>query len=556
MLTRFRQELAFAKNIPPRKILRRGKLFVQKKLEAQFRPTLQNHDCQRADNPPRPIMPSRPSTLKCIRHGWQFDQLGHAVEFGRTISWKLSGPPGRDQLWRMTLHYMEYCEGLDARCFTDVVQQWIAANPPYENGATQDSWNPYALSLRTVVWMQQVARRDGELPADFTKTVARSVAAQLVYLSRHLESDIGGNHLLKNIKALLWGGRFFTGKTAAQWTAAAQVLLNKELDRQFLPDGMHYELSPSYQCQVFADLLEIRQVLTQGSLATKLDAVLKATGQAIADMAHPDGFVAQFGDAGLHMAYSPADCLSAYRHMVGTVPTPNKTFGYDAGGYFGLRDGTNYFVIDAGRIAPDELPAHGHGDMFSFEWSVRGERLIVDQGVFQYVGSRERAMSRSARYHNTLHIEGMDQAEFFGAFRSAHRAEILHRTVEISAHRLRLDASHDGFVRYGGPVHSRKAIGSASRLEIRDQLDRPAPAPAQIGLLLHPNVAVQQCGTGHLLLSGAKARAAVKASHPLRIVAAVWWPDIGAEETTHRIILELPPGETESWIELSELESN
>jgi hypothetical protein len=40
------------------------------------------------------------------------------------------------------------------------------------------------------------------------------VAEQLVFLERNLETDICGNHLIKNIKALIWASAYFTGPFA------------------------------------------------------------------------------------------------------------------------------------------------------------------------------------------------------------------------------------------------------------------------------------------------------------------------------------------------------
>ncbi len=39
--------------------------------------------------------------------------------------------------------------------------------------------------------------------------------------------------------------------------------------------------------------------------------------QAAVDLAHPDGHVALFNDAGLTMAYSPGECLDAYARLYG-----------------------------------------------------------------------------------------------------------------------------------------------------------------------------------------------------------------------------------------------
>jgi uncharacterized heparinase superfamily protein len=49
-----------------------------------------------------------------------------------------------------------------------------------------------------------------------------------------------------------------------------------------------------------------------------------------------------------------------------------------------MRTQSSYLVADCGRISPADLPAHGHGDVLSSERSVKGHRIIVDQGVYEY----------------------------------------------------------------------------------------------------------------------------------------------------------------------------
>ena len=119
----------------------------------------------------------------------------------------------------------------------------------------------------------------------------------------------------------------------------------------------------------------------------------------------------------------PSAC-DVYERLFGRRPTARESFAFADAGYFGLRSATSYLVVDCGRIAPDDLPAHGHGDVLSFEWSVGTQRVFVDQGVFEYIPGARRQAARSAASHNTLCLEGADQADFFGAFRCGRRPNV------------------------------------------------------------------------------------------------------------------------------------
>ncbi|MFN6935895.1 MAG: heparinase II/III family protein, partial [Tsuneonella sp.] len=400
------------------------------------------------------------------------------------------------------------------------------------------------------------ALRRERLSPEVLAPAHRSLMEQLDYLGRHLEVDLGGNHLLKNIKALMWAGSYFDGAAAKEWRRKAERLLRRELGTQMLADGMHYERSPSYHCQVFADLLEIRAVMPPGALAVEVDDVLVRAARVVADLGHPDGLVAQFSDAGLLMAYAPGECLAAYSGTGGTVADPRARFAYEQAGYFGGRGEGSFVVVDAGPIAPDRLPAHGHGDIGSFEWSVSGQRMIVDQGVFEYLAGAKREISRSAANHNTLSIPGMDQAAFFGAFRSAFRARVTAREYAPTPTGFILEVEHDGFRRSGGPLHRRRIEVAGGHVRIEDRIDRPLAGPAFVTVLLHPDVTAKgddagEHNAGQILLSHAKARAKLVASGPVDVEEWFWWPNIGCEQPTMRLRLTIPPGEQTAWMEFS-----
>jgi uncharacterized heparinase superfamily protein len=388
--------------------------------------------------------------------------------------------------------------------------------------------------------MQQLARRAAELPEATVPLMQTNLAAQLRFLEQNLETDLGGNHLIKNIKALIWGSAYFTGSDSARWRQRGLALLEKELDRQILPDGMHDERSYSYHAQVFADLLEVRHVLGAGALAGKLDVVLARMAQVLSDLTHPDGGAALFNDSGLNMAYSPGQCLAAYVSTGAPVPEPQRVFAFPHAGYFGARAGCMYMIADCGRIAPDDLPAHGHADVLSFEWSVRSRRIIVDQGVFQYVAGEKRQRARCASSHNTLCIEGGDQADFFGAFRCGRRPNVTVRTWEPGADGFILEGSHDGFKRLpGAPVHIRRFEATSARLHICDRLESSEPVACSVSFLLHPEVSAKVMGTMVRLVSGPVTIAA-SSSHPFALEDAVWWPDMGHEVVTKRLRVTLP----------------
>ncbi|MGE8944325.1 heparinase II/III family protein [Leptospira interrogans] len=455
------------------------------------------------------------------------------------IDWATDVTPPDAQLWRMKLHEMAYLGECSDELFAALVADWIAHNPPTQRGAWKDAWNSFTVSIRTVIWMQELARRT-DLDCLLVAQIEASLAQQLQFLMRNLENDIGGNHLIKNIKALIWGSAYFEGDDAKSWRNTAIDLLKTELPVQVLSDGMHFERSPSYHCQVFADLLECRHVLRGDPFGGGLDDALHRMAQATADLTHPDGAVAQFNDSGLTMATLPDACLDAYECLFNTRPQRQHVFAFKDAGLFGLRRGDTYFVADCGRIAPDDLPAHGHGDILSFEWSVDGQRIIVDQGVGQYSPGPRRQFARSAVSHNTLCFAGFDQADFFSAFRCGRRPDVEVRIWQPRADGFTLEGAHNGFEHLpGSPIHVRRFETSASEIVIEDRIEGEPREEATIGFLLHPNVRAQVTGDQTILRFGQR-EVSISATQPIRAEDAVWWADLGRELPTTRLRIALP----------------
>jgi len=438
----------------------------------------------------------------------------------------------------MNLHYMEYLEALDPEDLPALVHNWIKTNPAYELSFWQDRWNSYALSIRCVIWMQEIAR--GRLNLD--KEITASLCEQVRFLTANLEIDIRGNHLVKNIKALLWAGAFFQGDEAASWTKLGLRLLDKELSRQILADGVHFELSPAYHLQVFADLLECYQLLPEHSLKPKLGETLDRMAQVAADLTHPDRLISHFSDGGLHMAYVPSACLDVYFQLRSQQVVQRPIFSFLDAGYFGARDGTDFVLVDCGPIAPDSLPAHGHGDIFSFEWSLNGKRWIIDQGVFEYKEGPIRMHSRATSSHNTLTLDGLDQCEFWKSFRVGRRARVAMQQYVTHETRFILEGSHDGYAHLPGrPIHKRLFDAGPSRISIEDSVQGGKNQRAEAHLLLHPDVRIERNGESCCNLLIGEERVILESPHPLCIQPASWYPDFGVEIPTHRILLDYGP---------------
>ena len=315
------------------------------------------------------------------------------------------------------------------------------------------------------------------------------------------------------------------------WRQRGQSLLACELDEQVLADGVHYERSPPYHCQVLGDLIEMRAWISGTALKAKLEDAVSRMAEALGWLTHPDGLPAQFNDGGLHMSPAPAGLLAKLQH-----PAQREgSFALADGGYYGWRSGDDYVVIDCGKLGPDYLIGHGHGDILSFEWSIDGKRIIVDQGTFQNLAGPRRMASRATRQHNTVTVDDADQGDFFGAHRCGRRPKVTLLEWQGRADGCRLEGCHDGFARLpGSPSHHRRFDVSREQIIIEDCVEGAQGHICMSGLLLHPACDVMvEGGMAEIDNSGVRVR--IECDVPLQLEEAEWYPDLHVVESTQRL---------------------
>lgn len=497
---------------------------------------------------PAPFLSGAHGSVSEKNGQYTFNFLNTPRRFTLPVDWHREDLNTGTRLWKLNLHYFDYVHQLGNAEFEALVSDWITHNRPFTPGYWLDSWNSYAMSIRLVAWMGEYQRRQENLDRAFAARMAASIAEQTRFLQANLEEDIGGNHLIKNIRALYWCGRFFAGETGRKATRTANKLLARELDQQILPDGFHFELSPAYHCQVVADLLDCWRLMAPGGLRAKLEGKLAPMAQVASNFTHPDGLISLFNDGGLHMAVSCSALKDAYETLLGPWPQALPASQYRTAGFFLKRTFDLFLAYDAGRLGPDGLPAHAHGDIFSFELSLEKQRIIVDTGVFEYNAGARRVHSRATAAHNTLTLDDQDQGEFWSAFRLGRRPSVTVNSICIASGNWMVDAQHDGYAHLdGSPVHRRiVTINDDGVIKVLDRISGGRGQRAVSRLLLHPLVEIDHRHCGNILLRSGPAQLRLDAGAArVSVQDRPWWPDFGCEIMTRQLVLDygIAPGE-------------
>lgn len=461
-----------------------------------------------------------------------FTFQNHTERFPTRVDWRSAHTTA---LWRYHLHYFDYALSLGlaaqlrpdmaaryATCLQDLISSWWAANPL----AIGEGWRPYPLSLRIVNWIYAAVCFGPHWPPEFRRRIDRSIAEQALFLRRHLEFDVGGNHLLKNAKALYLAGLYCDGALAEELVQLGEELLLRELEVQILPDGGHYERSAHYHRIVLTDWMEALVCSRQAGrvwTASALDRLRRAA-EYLEGILHPDGEIPLFGDATMEWP-SARDVVSGSRAVLGEERAAEGLWGWMLGcsrdgppltalaevssvptvqafsetGYAVLRSGPLHAILDTGLPCPPDLPAHAHSDGLSVEVSLGERRLVVDPGTYLYQDASWRDYLRSTAAHNTVHVPGEEQTETWGQFRAARRAIPLPAKSGTVAE----FAWATGTMVYGTDrrlIHQRWLVVWPRGFLLVDHLSRRF-AEARARLLLAPGQSTV-AGGGRVLLNG------------------------------------------------------
>jgi uncharacterized heparinase superfamily protein len=374
------------------------------------------------------------------------------------IDW---GSAAESKLWRYNLHYFDYLHWpvYPAATKAQLIDSWIAANP----ATAGDGWEPYPLSLRAVNWIKAwCSGPDQAVPQPWLD----SLATQLAWLERRLEYHLLANHLLKNGKALFFGGVLFTGEEADRWRERGLEILLREADEQILADGGHYERSPMYHCIVLEDYLDVVNLLraVPGLVPAEAEDRLRAAARRalrfLSGITAGDGRIPLFNDAAFGIVAEPAVLLDYGQCVLGVDAQVEERIYLPDTGYYGYRHGGDSLLVDCGPVGPDYQPGHAHCDTLSYELCVAGQRVVVDAGTHSYGLDEWRDLARRTSSHNTVQLDGSEQSEIWGAFRVGRRARPLQATLSAwQDGRLLFSGSHDGYAHLPGqPRHERRIV--------------------------------------------------------------------------------------------------
>ena len=395
-----------------------------------------------------------------------------------------------DVLWSYNCNYLDFINEQTNFDKIQYIHAWIE-NTSIEDGV---SYDPYPTSLRIVNLIKWCLSNE-----NYDEKILNSIYFQTIVLSQNIEWHLLANHIISNLKALIFAGYFFDNDQSKSWLIDGKKNLLEQLDEQILDDGAHCELSPMYHNIIVSDLLDLVQINNlsktkndQGfdiALNRKINSMLNWSN----NMIHPDNEIAFFNDSTFSIC-PRFDELKEYKNCITKEQfqeeTKNISYMSDSG-YISLQTDLGKMIIDVGNIGIDYNPGHAHADSLSFELSINSKRFFVNSGTSTYSRSKLRNFQRSTKAHNTIEVNHTNSSDVWDIFRVGARAKNINTKLINKDNKIIIKSSHNGYKNFiGGSIHQRIWEIEKNKLSIKDKL-LGENASGMSRLYLHPDVEIK-----------------------------------------------------------------
>ncbi|MGO9403359.1 MAG: alginate lyase family protein [Terriglobales bacterium] len=428
-------------------------------------------------------------------------------------------------------------------------RSWIKANP-YPLGINWGSTLEVAFRSLSWIWVDQLLAGTPEY-AQFHTELAPALAFHGRYIERYLSTYFSPNtHLLGEAVALLFLGTLYPQTPgAARWKESGWKIVRHEAGRQVRPDGVYFEQSLYYHVYALDFFLYARLLAARNGMEIPpaYDMALGRMLDVVAALAQA-GPAEGFGDDDGGRLWNPR--RNRTEHMtdplaLGTMIYSREfsaaqlteeaiwLFGHQAaekllktqtgstvhsaafsdGGLYVLADSEPYaqaMVVDAGPQGVGRS-GHGHADALSLRLTMDGRRWLVDAGSGVYISKdlADRDSFRGTGAHNTMRVDGVDQAVADEPFSWTHIPTTQAENWVVGKSFAYFVGSHDGYARLADPVLHRRHVlslkGAGGVWLVRDVALGRKEHELEIRWHFAPDLDVRAAGTGRVEVSKAGA---------------------------------------------------
>ena len=343
-----------------------------------------------------------------------------------------------------------------AVCETQVVS-WVESNP-FLTGIHYISPTECALRLLAVCHVMDLIRPWLQTSERVWPAVLTLVSGHAELIRKRLALRLATPHdTLAAAAALIYAGSLFSEmETAERWLAFGHYLLEEETPRHISHDGGNQEQGLGY-LQFSTDLYGLILALLDHRhqpVPEKIRQVFDRSLAFLDEFRNADnGRLPSIGEGEQDMALSP--CL---RFSPAKKSSLQGLTTFHLSGYSIIRGrNSEKAIFDHGELGMAPQYAHAHADALSLVLQVGRRDVLIDPGTYTCTGNETwRRYFRGTRAHNTVTIDGLDQAVQEGPFAWSRPFEThLVYKEETPEGKITVIARHYGYSDRLGVIHLR-----------------------------------------------------------------------------------------------------
>ncbi len=338
---------------------------------------------------------------------------------------------GRHGFWNTLGHaYRATGDETYAKAFADQLEGWVTDCPrPDDNGNYEDSaWRTIEAGLRMGhSWPQafHTFLHSGEFTDHHMILFIKSAVEHAVHLMNSQDPPRHNNWIMMEMCGLYTVGAVFPElKPAAEWRRAALECLQNEQKKQFLDDGVQFELTPGYHNVSLSNIYNVIQLAcVTGRKEENPDGLIPTMEKAYEynmGIMSPERLLPTFNDSSkgpcrpymtqaLELFPERLDFLWVATDGTKGKPPEKTSVFFPHAGQAAMRTGwernATVLYFDNGPVGA----AHVHQDKLSVVLWVYGKEVIFDAGGGMYDNSRFRDYDTDTHSHNTVLIDGLGQ---------------------------------------------------------------------------------------------------------------------------------------------------
>lgn len=325
--------------------------------------------------------------------------------------------------------------------------------------------------------------------------IKNSILIQTHYIHDNIELHIPGNHILIQYY-ILWlvSNLFISFKQSPKFSAKIENNLINEIEKEFLPDGLHFELSYHYHVQItqFVLMWMIGMKNLNKSLPKFITERISKSTLLVEQFKLPDGSLPMIGDNCYTFVHSSLTedvknimKINPVLYPIERIPLSERSMTNVDNEYVISTASKTKLIADVGNLGYTSNPGHGHSDLLSFIYFDHVP-LFIDPGTRSYENSDESLIYKKSIMHNAVSINGNNQAFLWGFFRWSFLPVVKSPMTEVIDNKNEIVGEYVLNNKVNNITHRRKFIHSDSELIVVDNIIGSSKYDVQLNFILSP----------------------------------------------------------------------